>query len=328
MSDASVATTLMLDHVFSVTAEQTYSYTVLGEVAGAIPADESVTINVPVATMNTLLSYSSSWHDAPGSTGQSGYQPLPAVTLRLKTVVGAELDALTAGLTGATAGAKYAADATKMTVEGDDGSSCHTLVNRFQTIAGFTYHAQGDATKVETNYLASIPVEAIQKFDTSALVTGPISDLVGDLVAIPAPGSTGTADATAEPLKAAVQTLFEQAVEAGMVTTDDRGDDIQAEATAAVGYATLGDVEAATVTGTNLPVYGVRFAEGQSLGFYVRFDLTKKREFKLSSEVGTANGSVAARVSFGGVDFDLAGEIEESTPVPVTYQIVLKAKEA
>jgi len=324
MSDASVATTLMLDHVFSVTAEQTYTYTVLGEVAGAIPADESVTINVPLATMNTLLSYSSSWLHAPGSTGESGYQPLPAVTLRLKTVVGAQLDALTAGLTGATAGAQYAADATKMTVEGDDGSSCNTLVNRFQTIAGFTYHDQ-KASGVETNYLAAIPVEAIQKFETSALVTGPISDLVGDLVAIPAPGSTGTADATAEPLKAAVQTLFEQAVEAGMVTADDPGADIQAQPTAAVGYATLGDVEAASVVGTALPVYGARFSAGQSLGFYVRFDLTKKREFKLSSEVGTANGAVGTHVTFGGVNFDLDGEIEESTPVPVTYQIVLKA---
>jgi hypothetical protein len=324
MPDASIVTTLMLDHVFTSAAGQQYSYTVLGEGAGAIPADESITLEVPVATMNTLLSYSSSWLNAPGSTGESGYQPLPAVALRLATVVGAKLDALTAGLRGETAGDEYAADALKVQVAGDDASSCKTLVNRFQAIAGFTYHDQKNVA-VETNYLASIPVEAIQKFETSVLETDDISEVVGDLVAIPAPGSTGTANATAEPLKAAIQTLFEQAVDAGMVVAASPGDNIKAQPISNGLYLTLADVEAASVAGTDLPVYGVQWSAGQSLGFYVRFDLTKKRQFTLSSELGTANAERTTKVAFGGVEFDLDGEIEESTAVPVTYQIVLKA---
>jgi len=326
MPDASVTTTLMLDHVFTSAAGQTYSYSVLGESAGAIPADESITLEVPIATMNTLLSYSSSWLNAPGSTGESGYQPLPAVALRLATVVGAKLDALTAGLRGATAGAEYASDALKVQVAGDDASSCKTLVNRFQAISGFTYHGYQKSVAIETDYLASIPVEAIQKFETSELETDDISEVVGDLVAIPAPGSTGTANAATEPLKAAIQTLFEQAVDAGMVVAGNQGADLASAPITNGVYASLGEVEAASVAGTALPVYGVQWSAGQSLGFYVRFDLTKKRQFTLSAEVGTANAGRTTKVTFGGVDFDLDGEIEESTAVPVTYQIVLKAK--
>jgi hypothetical protein len=314
--------------VFSHSIDQTYTFTVLGETSDLIAADETIVIHVPLTDMNKLLSYSSSWLEEVGSTGQSGVQPLPAVTLRLATVVGAKLDALSDGLKGATLGDSYTADAMRAVVTGDESSSCATLLKQFQEISGFTYHDNAAMNPAaQTNYLADIPVEAIKKFETSPLVVSNIPVIVGgDLVAVPAPGETGTADKVATPVKAALQSLFEQAVQAGMVTKGSPGADLQAETITSTGFTNLGSVEAATVAGTSKPVYGVQWAAGQSLGFYVRYNLTKKRTFVLDSEAGTTNARVtnATKVTFGGVEFDINGDTEESTAVPKTYQIVLK----
>jgi hypothetical protein len=313
-------TTLSLDYMFSTTAGQTYTYDILGE--GVLPqtADESIILEVPLSTMNTVLTYSSSWYEAPGTSGSSGYQPHPAVVLRLKTVVGEWLDALTDGLTGSSAGASYAADASRLTVAGDNASSANTLVYHFQNIAGFTYHDETALSPTaETDYLSLIPVEAISRFQTSDLITTPLSDVTGDLVAVPSPGVTGT-----EPgLPGAVQSLFEQAAAAGMVQVTTAGPDLQSSAIAATGYVTLADVEAATAH-PDAPVYGVKWEAGQSLGLFVRYDLQKDRRYVLSNVNGTTGSTEITTISFGGVEFDFAGELEKSTPVSKTYQIVLK----
>jgi hypothetical protein len=309
-------TTLMLDNIFETTAGQTYSYVLLGERAGFIDPDETITVEVPITTMNTLLTYSSSWLAEPGSTGLTGSQPYPAVALRLKTVLGDVLDKLTAGLTGATALDRFAASANKLVVSGDNSSSCKSLVAQFQQIEGFTYH---DATGA-SDYLAAIPVEAIQSFSVSEVITPSIASVVGDLVAIPAPGSTGVEAG----LTGAIQSLFEQAVSNGLVTVSNPPtDDLHTSLISHPSYATLGDVEAATVAGTALPVYGVQWGAGQSLGFYVRFALSKTRKFTLSNDV-TGSAMAADTISFGGVEFDVAGDHESSTPVSKVYQIVLR----
>jgi hypothetical protein len=309
-------TTLMLDNIFETTAGQTYSYVLLGERAGFIAPDETITVEVPISEMNGLLTYSSSWHDAPGSTGLTGSQPYPAVALRLKTVLGGVLDLLTAGLTGATDLDRFSASDNKLVVSGDNGSTCKSLVAQFQQIDGFTYHDANGAS----DYLAAIPVEAIQSFSVSEVITDSIATVVGDLVAIPTPGSTGVEAG----LTGAIQSLFEQAVSAGLVTAGETATaDLQTSTISHPSYATLGAVEAATVAGTSLPVYGVQWGPGQSLGFYVRFALSKTRKFTLSNDV-TGSAMAAATISFGGVEFDVAGDHESSTPVSKVYQIVLR----
>jgi hypothetical protein len=314
------ATTLSLDHTFSVAAGQTFTFDILGE--GVLPqtADESIVLDVPVSTMNTLLTYSSSWAEEPGTSGASGYQPLPAVVLRLKTVVGSWLDALADGLTGATAGASYAASSDRLVVAGDGGSSVNSLVYHFQSIGGFTYHDEAALDpSAETDYLSLIPTEAISRFQTSALTTTPLSDVTGDLVAIPSEGVTGT-----EPgLEGAVQSLFEQAAAQGMVQKGTSGPDLQVEPVSHPTYTTLGSVEASTAVPA-AGVYGVKWQVDQSLGLFVRYDLSKDRKYVLSNVNGTTGSTEITTISFGGVEFDLAGEVERSTPVPKTYQIVLR----
>lgn len=315
-------TTLSLDHMFSVSAGQTYTYDILGEGVQRLGADESVVLHVPISTMNTLLTYSSSWLDLPGTSGASGYQPHPAVVLRLKTVVGSWLDSLTDGLTGATAGASYAASGDRLTVYGDNGMSVQTLVHHFQSIGSFTYHDVTDTAPVPTptDYLSLIPVEAISRFQTSVLTTTPLSDVTGDLVAIPSPGATGTEAG----LTGAVQSLFEQAAAQGMVQTATAGPDLQGESINAAGYLTLADVEAETAVDA-AAVYGVKWEANQTLGLFVRYDLTKDRKYVLSNVNGTTNSQEISEIAFGGVTFELAGEVETSAAVARTYQIILKA---
>jgi hypothetical protein len=324
MGDNSMETTLSLDTLFTVTAGQTYTYEILGESVSNLTADESITLEVPKATMDKLLAYSSNWdsgREYPGYTGATGAQPSPAVTLRLKSAVGAWLDALSHGLTGATDGASYAADSqTKYTVYGDASTSVNTLLYHFQQIASFAYTEQGGVTS--TNYLDVIPVEAIQSFQRSPVSMELLSNVTGDIVVIPAAGALGS---DADPLKAAVQGLFEQAVaEPGMVLKDGL-DDLSGE-TLVGAYANLGAVEQATNPGSTVdPVYGVQWAADQTLGMFVQFDLVKRRKYELSTELSTANAGTTASISYGGVEFELAGELEVSSPISKTYQIVLKA---
>lgn len=319
-------TTLSLDTLFTVTAGQTYTYEILGESVASLRADETITLGVPKATMDKLLAYSSNWDSGrayPGSTGATGAQPSPAVTLRLKSAVGAWLDALTHGLTGATAGASYAADSqTQYIVSGDDSSSAQTLLYHFQQLGSFTY--TDVAGGAGTNYLDGIPVEAIRNFERSPVSMELLSDVTGDIVVIPEPNATGS---DADPLKAAVQGLFEQAVAVpGMVGKDGgSAGDLSGEPVSGGLYATLADVEAATNAGSTVdPVYGVQWAADQTLGMFVQFDLVKRRQYNLSADLSTANAGTAASISYGGVTFELAGELEVSAPQSKVYQIILK----
>jgi hypothetical protein len=317
-------TTLSLDTLFTVTAGQTYTYEILGESVNNLAADETITLGVPKATMDKLLAYSSNWdsgREYPGNTGATGSQPSPAVTLRLKSAVGAWLDALTHGLTGATAGASYAADSvTQYTISGDDSSTAQTLLYHFQQLSSFSYTdvAGGGGT----NYLDAIPVEAIRNFERSPVSMELLSNVTGDIVVIPSPGALGS---DTNPLKAAVQGLFEQAVAVPGMVLKDGVDDLSAEAVSGGAYATLGAVEAATNAGSpGDPVYGVQWQPTQSLGMFVQFNMVKRRQYNLSTELSTANAGTTASISYGGVTFELAGELEVSAPQSKVYQIVLK----
>lgn len=303
-----MSTTLALNYVFATTAGQEFDYSILGEVPGPISADYVVNLEVPKATMDTLLAYSSNWAPPPqGSTAAAGTytQPEPAVALRLQSVVGPWLDDLTAGLTGATAGGTYYASG--MTI--NNQLSVPTLESEFNQIGAFTYNsadvANGGSSGAASDYLSQIPVEAIQSFTSTVVNTLPLSGVCGDLVSLPNPGSTGVTGALG-----AVQSLFEQAVAAGMVT---------AGSTNSAGA--IPGASAATA-------YGAVWTAGQSLAIYVRFDMTKTRKYQLAALADLVAGSTttgAVSIVFGGETFDcvLGDAAEISNVLPVTYQINL-----
>jgi hypothetical protein len=317
------STTLSLDYLFETTAGQTYTYHILGEVSKTMVADEIIKVDVPIADMNRLLTYSSSWTSAPGTASSSGWQPLPAVALRLPTVLGSILDAVTHGLTGGQTG-DYAADEDKQALTDASGVSRVTLPSYFRQIGEFVYRDDAGAT---ADHLSLIPREAIERFETSDVDTLPLSQVIPDIAVVPEVGATGPYGEDEE-LKAAVQALFEQAVDAGMVQpaghTLGQATDLSSETITHGDYSTLGDVRLGQAD--PLPVYGAQFSPTQTLGIYVKFDLTKNREYQLSDNLNPNSGSVSSAISFGGVTFDSSAlDNDVSDPVSRIYQIVLKA---
>jgi hypothetical protein len=312
--DPAAGPTIVLNHLFTPAAGQSYTYSVLGETPGTITATERIVLNVPQAEMNKLLAYASNWDD--GLTGSEGSQPIPDVALLLNTVTGSWFDDLTMGLTGETQGTSYAYSTTFGYVQGDEASNCNSLDYQFQTISGFTYTTPG--VDGESDVLASIPEEAIQSFTSTSVTTVPLSGVVGDTVV---PGSSGQ---TAEyaGLSGAIQSLFEQAVNAGLVSSTVKGallnDTIL---TGLTGTPTL-----ETALGTTGSVYGAQWAPGQSLGIYVQFQMQKTRRYQLATlpAFGGSTAAQATTITFGGVTFTVDPlVVETSGSTPVTYEIIL-----
>lgn len=312
---------LSLNHLFTTTAGQTYTFNILGSTPGNIVPDESISLYVPVETMQTLLTYNTEWEAPPGTGGSQGFQPLPIVGLLLEDVVGSWLDALTRGLTGATTGTTYYYDPTTSTVRGDASTSASSLPNLFQSIPKFTYTSNGSTT----DYLSTIPEEAITSFTSTSVNTTPLSQVVGDLIVIPSEGQTGAYPG----LSGAVQSLFEQAVAFGMVTTG-RNTDLASLTLPSLGGVTLGGIMGLTA-GSIEEVYGVQFLSGQSLAIYVQYQLEKRRVYNLTALAdlndGSRGASQAIEVTFGGVTFSVpSSKVEVSQPTPVIYQITLIAQ--
>lgn len=312
--DPAAGPTIVLNHLFTPAAGQSYTYSVLGETPGTITATERVVLNVPQAEMNKLLAYSSNWDD--GLSGSSGSQPIPDVALLLNTITGSRFDDLTMGLTGATQGTSYAYSTTLGYVQGDESSNCHSLLYQFQTIGGFTYTTPG--VTGESDVLASIPEEAIQSFTSTPVTTVSLGGVVGDTVV---PGSSGQ---TAEyaGLSGAIQSLFEQAVNAGLVTSTVKGAVLNDTIlTGLTGTPTL-----ETALGTTGSVYGAQWSVGQSLGIYVQFQMQKTRRYQLATlpAFGGSTAAQATTITFGGVTFTVDPlVVETSGSTPVTYEIIL-----
>lgn len=307
--------TLTLNHLFTPLAEQTYTFSLFGETQPPIAADEFITLDVPVATMNTLIAYSSEWSADPGTSGPSGSQPEPALALLLQTVTGSWLTALTSGLTGSTAGASYAYDSVEDYVTGDNSTNCKTLNYHLQDVAKFSYK---DDTRAAVDYLSLIPSEAIESYTTSTVATEPLNTVLGDQVVVRAEGET----AAYTGLPAAIQAVFEQAVANGMVTAGRTGTaDLSSTEVLGQTGAALG-----LLLGTEQPVYGVQWTAGQSLSVYVQFQLEKTRAYEISSAVsGGAGAAAAGSVSYGGITFTVGSGTETSDPVPVTYELKFRA---
>uniref|UniRef100_A0A6C0F9G7 Uncharacterized protein n=1 Tax=viral metagenome TaxID=1070528 RepID=A0A6C0F9G7_9ZZZZ len=306
--------TISLNYVFTPTAGQTYSYSVLGEMPPVIVASESIILDVPKSKMDTILAYSSNWFD--GLSGASGTQPIPDLALILQTVTGSWFDALTMGLTGATEGTSYAYNTALDYVEGDQSSNAHSLNYLFQTIGGFTYTRPGTPL-VESDILASIPEQAIKSFTSTEVTTAPLSTVVGDSIVTPTQGQT----AEYAGLSGAIQSLFEQAVNAGLITTTTGAALNSTVVTGLVGSPIL-----ETAMGTTADVYGAQWSVGQSLGIYVQFQMQKLRTYQLATlpSFGGGTANQALEIAFEGVTFFVnPSVVETSAATPVTYEIIL-----
>jgi hypothetical protein len=297
MPDSTVAT-LNFDYMFTAVAGITYSYQLLGETMGSTATvDHTISINVPASTLSKVLCYGSNWYLQTGSTGvgETGsagttyYQPEPAVALLLQTVLGSYLDDLTAGLTGVTSGQTY--------YSGEDNFIIGTspqvpnLVRKFQTISGFTFLSNGiddGVTGVVVDYLSQIPVEAINSVSFSAVNTINLSEVTGDLLSVHTAGETMAHSG----LSGALESLFEQAVGGGLVTTGntagpDLSDSTNWPELSNVVPATIVDLDTSIAAGGSLEdfeVYGASFTAGQSLGIFVQYNLQKVRQYQLSAQ--------------------------------------------
>jgi len=373
---------LSLDFLFEATAGQTYSFKLLGELHGAIQADSGckITLPMPAATMNKLLAYESNWAAYPGSTGLSGSQPVPQVALLLQTVAGPVLDALTSAMTGTT-GALSLPDGSvleydpsgKMVSLNPSGNAAswfspatpagpaQSLVYDFQSISGFTYTsadaAVGGSSGATCDYLSNIPQEAIQSFTTTPVDTLPLSQVMGDLAAYPVAGTTladfdaaglsGSTGVTGSALAAALESLFEQAVAAGMVTVEEGKVPSSPNLAQIASWPTTGAVpnaiQSMSHTSAGQPdagVFGAQWTPGQSLDLYVKYKFQKVRQYQLEALSGlTGNGIIgaggnlastptqAATIAFGGETFDvILGDAKEvGVALPLIYQITLLA---
>lgn len=312
--EPATAPTISLNYLFTPTAGQTYTYSILGEVSAEIASTETIVLDVPKSKMDTILAYSSNWFD--GLSGASGTQPIPDLALILNTVTGSWFDALTMGLTGATKGTSYAYSTALGYVQGDQSSNCHSLDYQFQSIGGFTYTTPG--VTGESDVLASIPEEAIKSFTSTEVTTAALSGVVGDSIVIPTEGQIEEYAG----LSGAIQSLFEQAVSAGLVTSTAKGATLNSTVVTGVS----GSPTLETAMGTTADVYGAQWSVGQSLGIYVQFQMQKLRRYQLATlpSFGGATANQALEISFGGVTFSVDPTVvETSGATPVTYEIIL-----
>jgi hypothetical protein len=320
---------LSLNYLFTPQAGQTYTFNILGESGyTGITVSQTINLDVSASALSRVISYSGNWRAPVGTTGSAGttvYQPQPVVGLMLQEFVGPILDDLTKGLTGVTGtGISYPARPDG-TILGTQGSVANTLVKQFQSVAGFTFHAPG-VPGVSTNYLSYIPQEAITSYNITSVSTNPLSGVVGNSIDN---GNAGNSTPNPTRLGNAIQSLFEQAINMAMVqvTNEVPGLTLNNVATTTTGaQTTLGQYFRAnsSITAGNA-IYGASFSAGQELAIFVQYQLTKNRAYQLTPLADLAFATGATLLNFGGVTFPLAGLIEESTALPVTYKIVLRA---
>ena len=336
MSPPGTTGSLSFDYVYGATAGTTYTFSILGEVGyTGITYSQTISIGVPVATMSKILTYAGNWGPGfTGSTAEGGtyYQPTPAVALLLQNYAGAWLDDFTTAVTGGS-GTTYAS--TSGIIAGYSGTTCTDLTTQFQNITGFTYDSVAGNT---FGYLELIPREAIASYNISNIDTKKLSEVVGNTIDA---GNTGSTGPTSFEYGRALQSLFEQAVNAGMIQT--AGVTLNDEpiltgfyelgptyfVTQESGYVTLQDFyhDLAGVTAPTA-IYGASFAVGQELAFYVQYNMTKNRTYNLQgldNIVGVSGATGPVELVFGGVTFALAGLSETSSATPVVYKIVLTA---
>lgn len=259
---------------YSGLVSQTNTITVLGETRAALEADEVITVDVPLAKFKKVLKYSSEWNAA--LTGdQAGEQPRPRVKFTptdaeaaLTELVGM-LDGIKQKGTGAAAGRKWA----------DDASVDHQLFGAILLNRTFTNSALDDD---------EVPRESIRKIVEGDLT---VPDIDRTVTALDSQGAAAT-------LKGQLESLFEQAVNAGRVKTTDAAD---------------GDFK------------NPSFEIGDTMSFLVKYNFSKTRAYEVDDEVVNPATAGRAMITVNGAPIELAAYTEQSDAYHRTYEIKLRA---
>jgi hypothetical protein len=261
---------------YSGVVSQTNTITVLGESRGALTADETITVNVPLAKFKKALKYASTW-DASLTGDQAGEQPRPRVKFT-PTESGAALTELQAMLTGIKAKGTGAA-ASRLWA--DDASVDHQMFGAIMlSDVTFTNSALDDD---------EVPRESIRKIVEGDLTVPEIDTTV---TALDSQGAGAT-------LKGQLESLFEQAANAGRVKTSDDAD------------------------GSDFK--NPSFEAGDSISFLVKYDFTKTRAYEVDDEVVNPATAGRATITVNGQTIQLAGYSENSDAYSRTYEIKLVA---
>lgn len=256
------------------TVSQTNTITVLGETRGALVADETITVNVPLAKFKKVLKYASTW-DASLGADEAGEQPRPRVKFT-PTDSDAALSELQAMLTGIKA--KGAGSAAQRTWS-DDASASHQVFGGIMLERTFTHSALDDD---------ELPRESIRKIEEGDLT---VPDIDTTVTALDSQGAGAT-------LKGQLESLFEQAVNAGRVKTTDDAD---------------GSFK------------NPSFELGDSMSFLVKYNFAKKRAYVVDDQVVDSAVAGRATITVNGATIQLDGYEEDSDAYSKTYEIKLVA---
>jgi hypothetical protein len=267
---------LKFTHVYTGVGAQTTDVTVLGEVVGGIPIDELITVNVPIATMNKLIMYKSSWpigFDPLTATGNN-VQPSPNVGLALAKILGSKIVSLTE---------KYTLTSSPSGTNDDAGRLAQSVKYYFDN---------NTFTLGNSSTLSSIPEEAIKSINVTALTITALDTVLVDI-------ETRVGDTIYTP---ALKDLFEQAVaynRVGITGTTINSNDIPTS---------FVNVKHNSVN--DWPVYGVTFQESDTMMLFVKYTIGKVRRYGIDPTV--VNGldpaftvSPVLTLTFGGRTFDI-----------------------
>ena len=188
---------LALKYVYGDTATQDVKITVYGEQVPAIEADEEIVINLPLADLKGLLTFSEGATGSPEIDIEGEKLNYPNINLVPSAVLGSRKVGLKAALRSRVRAGVFA----------DDGSNdVHTL----------SHHLFASTTYTDSLLDTSIPIAAIKKQDPQAVE---IADL--DAVIVPVAVAGGNSATLDDAKKVAVAALFEEAVAQGRVTLED-----------------------------------------------------------------------------------------------------------
>jgi Tfp pilus assembly protein PilV len=253
---------------------QTNTITVLGETRAALTADEVITVDVPLAKFKKVLKYSSEW-DAALTGDQAGEQPRPRVKFS-PTASDSALTQLQNMLASISAKGTGAASGRNWT---DDAGVDHSLFGAILLNRTFTNSALDDD---------EVPRESIRKIVEGSIT---VPDIDATVTELDSQGAAAT-------LKGQLESLFEQAVNAGRVKTTDAAD---------------GSFK------------NPSFQEGDTMSFLVKYDFTKTRAYQVDDEVVDSATAGRATITVNGQTVDLSGYEEDSDAHDVTYEIRLRA---
>ena len=171
------------ESVFSASASEGVSYTLIGETANpAATVDQVIVVDCTVAELNSVLTYEGNWAgDANGVDAVDGVQPYPTCSTDF---------ALLAQAAGArsnledTFNAKDTTGAAVVTFEDNSGdNSLWTLQSYFMNPASYPFSSAPTSTGgVTASLLNGIPAESVKSIVTDALTVTPMADIVAPAV--------------------------------------------------------------------------------------------------------------------------------------------------